>query len=275
MQPTAEVAAVVHEFRGMPVRLLFSTPLGLSSARNAALSAAEAEYVAFLDDDAVVEVGWLAAVLDGCRQYAPEICGGPSYPLFRQPRPPWYDEVNGSYALYGSAVRRLRPNEWLGGMNFVVRRSTAIELGGFRTDLGMAGHKVAYGEETALMRDLWAHDPSARICYLPGAAVRHEVRPEKMTVAWNAHSALAGGRDGAAMGLLDTSLLVAIRFLLASGGRLAIEAIIIGAIALSRGLIDGGVAWRRRFMRVGKNQLYWTAYWWAAVRARVMPSERG
>jgi hypothetical protein len=86
-------------------------------------------------------------------------------------------------------------------MNFTIKRSLVLSLGGFREDLGMAGSKIAFAEETALMFHAWDNNPMLRVQYLPDAAVFHEVRPEKMTVRWQVRKWFARGRD---CGLLET-----------------------------------------------------------------------
>jgi hypothetical protein len=57
-------------------------------------------------------------------------------------------------------------------------------VGGFNPELGMVGGKIAYGEETALLRHIHTTISEALIYYEPKLYVYHLVRPEKMTWRW-------------------------------------------------------------------------------------------
>jgi glycosyltransferase involved in cell wall biosynthesis len=179
----------------LQLRHIVETTVGLSHARNTAVREARGDYVAYLDDDAEADPGWLAALANCCREDQPDFCGGPSYPLYHTPKPSWYLDRYATTNVHGDESRWLVSGEWLGGMNFVVNRQFCERLGGFRTDLGMTGNTPAYGEETELMARAWAANPKLKVRYLPQASVRHEVRPEKMTLRWKLVSAWAGGQS--------------------------------------------------------------------------------
>ena len=203
-QPDPAMAAVCGKYRPqLPLRHSVETTVGLSHARNTAVREARGDYAAFLDDDAEADPGWLAALMVCCREDQPDFCGGPSYPLYRTPKPSWYLDRYATGYVYGGRSRWLVPGEWLGGMNFVVKRALCARLGGFRTDLGMTGTTTAYGEETELMTRAWADNPQLKVRYLPQASVRHEVRPEKMTCRWRLASAWAGGRSSVVISPLN------------------------------------------------------------------------
>jgi len=84
-------------------------------------------------------------------------------------------------------------NEYIRGGNIAIKKSALERLGGFRTDLGMRGDVLGYGEETQLQERLRRREPGALILYRPDAAVRHVVRPEKMTLRWQARRAWRQG----------------------------------------------------------------------------------
>jgi glycosyltransferase involved in cell wall biosynthesis len=199
-QPSPAIVAVSQKYmRQLPLRHLVETNVNLSRARNTAVREASGEYVAYLDDDAEADPAWLAALVQGCRESRPDFCGGPSYPLYRTPKPSWYlDRYSTSY-VYGEQPRWLGRGEWLGGMNFVVNRELCARLGGFRADLGMTRNMIGYGEDTEMLMRAWAANPQLRVRYLPHASVHHEVRPEKMTLRWKLRAAWAGGKSSARM----------------------------------------------------------------------------
>ncbi len=193
---TSAMNAVIENYKHkLPIRHILEPQVGLSKARNTGAHLANGEYLAYLDDDAEVAEDWLVTLTEACRSYIPDFCGGPSLPLYLSPKPDWYLDKYATSYVYGDVIQFLKTGEWLGGMNFIVLKKLCSELGCFRTDLGMNGDKVAYGEETDLMIRAWKYNPQLKVLYHPKIAVRHEVRPEKMTLYWNIKAALAGGRS--------------------------------------------------------------------------------
>jgi hypothetical protein len=96
-------------------------------------------------------------------------------------------------------MRELRRDEHIRGESIVVKRSTLERLGGFRTDLGMKGNALGYGEETELQCRLRRTSPGARIIYSPDVVVHHLVRPEKLTLGWQLRRCWIQGRQAGAI----------------------------------------------------------------------------
>lgn len=79
---------------GPRVCVVWSTPPGLSRARNHAIEICTTPYIAFLDDDAVPEPGWLFAIVEGFRQDdRTAAVGGPIQPIWAKERPGWLPET--------------------------------------------------------------------------------------------------------------------------------------------------------------------------------------
>lgn len=77
-QPTAR--DLVQSFAAaaaFPVRYVHEPRSGVANARNAALSVAAGEFIAFLDDDEEASTGWLAALLDVQSRCAADVVFGP------------------------------------------------------------------------------------------------------------------------------------------------------------------------------------------------------
>ena len=193
--------------QGAPLRCLHEPTLGLTHARNRALHAARAPYLAFLDDDEVADPGWAAqllAAIDTIRP-APACIGGPIAPLWEAPRPDWLgDALLGYYSVIdlGPGLRRLDPARTpLYGGNFCFARAPLIAIGGFDAALGRRGAHLLSNE------DVWAQRRLARaggtIWYAPGARVRHEMPAARLTPEWVAERAWWQGFSDARMQRLE------------------------------------------------------------------------
>lgn len=190
---TDDTRATVERFAPR-ARHVLETAQGLSHARNRGWREARGTYVAYTDDDCKLLPGWLATARRVIEQRAPAAFGGPYFAFYMTPKPAWFKD---SYASHdqGDEARALGPGEYLDGGNVFVRRDVLDALGGFDPGLGMAGKRVAYGEETDLINRLRAADPDALVWYDPALYVLHLVKPQFMSLRWLVRQRFAGGRD--------------------------------------------------------------------------------
>ena len=148
---TDNTKQVAQEFTSkyLNFRLIDEFQQGLSHARNAGLKAARAKYIAYIDDDARVHINWLETAISIMKDKAPDIFGGPAYPLYSEEKPVWYKE---DYGIRGD----MGETGWLEtgfivGTNIFFRKSLLEEYGGFDPVLGMKGDSIGYHEETGLV----------------------------------------------------------------------------------------------------------------------------
>lgn len=174
------------------VRYCFEPQQGLSYARNRGWQEARGKYVGYTDDDCKVPRQWLAVAKEIIEQVSPDVFGGPHYAFYKTAKPRWFKDSYGSHEL-GKEARSLRKNEYLDGMNIFFRRSLLECLGGFDISLGMSGTTIAYGEETALLKQLRAAKPSQVVYFDPRLYVYHLVRPQKMSIRWMVRQRFAAG----------------------------------------------------------------------------------
>ncbi|MGE5379410.1 MAG: glycosyltransferase family 2 protein [Candidatus Saccharibacteria bacterium] len=140
---------------------------GISSARNLGLSRAKGEIVCFIDDDAIAEPGWLAAILTS---YTDQTVGGVGGPVL---------DMNGQLTMGRNAVSSV--GKWFDesrnesttglypvmvGCNMSFRRDALNEIGGFDPYF-----KFHQDETDACLGVLFA---GSKILYSEGASVRHE-----------------------------------------------------------------------------------------------------
>jgi GT2 family glycosyltransferase len=195
---TADVARSVAEAHPTQVRVVVEEEIGLSAARNTGIAATDAEIVAFIDDDAFPEQGWLTAIVKGFRRPEVMCVGGPVAPLLEGELPPWF---RGRFLPYltvwdlGDEEADLRYNEYPRGANMAFRRSGLEAVGGFSTHLGRKGASLLSCEEIELCLRLeragWG------ILYRPDARVRHLTPAERITPDWMRARFSAQGRSEA------------------------------------------------------------------------------
>jgi glycosyltransferase involved in cell wall biosynthesis len=187
--PEKEVAELVDEWKIQPLpfclRYVPEPRVGLSYARNCALTATSAPLIGFIDDDAQADVNWVSAVLAAFARW-PECSaiGGPIRPIPSQTLPEWWPP---EYASLLSIVDIRTGDGWLrgplfpAGANCAFRRNVFENVGGFRTDLG-AGAELPFGEETEIFLRLLRQ--KHRLRFESEAIVYHQLSIERLTHAY-------------------------------------------------------------------------------------------
>jgi glycosyltransferase involved in cell wall biosynthesis len=181
--------AIVQRFldAGVPNLRYFVEPQrGLSHSRNCGLFHARSDIIAFLDDDAEADPGWLAALCDVYDQ-DPDIwaAGGAVDPIWGGAPPAWLSsKLWRSLSLldWGDVVRKLQWPERIIGTNCSFRRVVFTDIGLFDVNLGRRGTALLSSEDTEIQQRI--HRLGKYVYYSPQARVAHHVPKERLTLSY-------------------------------------------------------------------------------------------
>ncbi len=182
---TAKVA-LRHE-----VAYFFEPTLGLSHARNRALSLVQSEFLVFLDDDGAPNESWCAAIKEGIEKHNPDVFGGPYTPYYLSHKPDWFLDEFGSAHLE-LADGMTSDTVCFSGGNMGWRTALLKQVGGFDPKLGMTGGKLGLGEETAIQITL-RNQPNIRRACFSAMTMKHYVPPAKMKLSYIARRSFQYG----------------------------------------------------------------------------------
>jgi GT2 family glycosyltransferase len=172
---------------GDRVRVVVEKVAGVSSARNRGVAESTAPIVVFIDDDVLVEPGWLRAL--GTRfATQPELnaLGGLILPAVLDSRAQlWFEEYFGGFSQSfhpktasagdhdDDEMFPFAPGRYAAGANMAFRREALVDAGGFNPVLG-TGTLALGGEDLAVFLELAVG--GSTIGFEPSAVVRHHHR---------------------------------------------------------------------------------------------------
>jgi len=152
---------------------------GLSGARNSGVERLGTDVIAFLDDDACAETGWLEHLTAPFHDPTVGLTSGRVVPDWRHGAPAWFPDeflwvVGSSYVGLPTEESDVRNPI---GASMAVRRSVFGDVGLFSSDIGRIGTIPLGCEETELA--IRAGAAGHRTRYVPDSVVRHHVTADR------------------------------------------------------------------------------------------------
>jgi GT2 family glycosyltransferase len=175
---------------------------GASGARNTGVMHSSTEYVAFLDDDAIADPGWLAGLLEPMSDREVIGTGGVAMPRWELEAPRWFPYefswVVGATFFDVPAEETTVRNVW--AENMAVRRDVFDAVGGFREGFGKLGIS-SRPEDTDLCWRM-ASTGEGRWTLAPSATISHFVPRSRSTFLFFLRRCYAEGSGKAQMSAL-------------------------------------------------------------------------
>lgn len=181
------------------IRYIAESKKGLSAARNTGIKHSKADIIAFIDDDAVADSGWLSAILE-IYEKEPHAwaVGGEVKPIWGADPPDWFDDSmlrSLSIVDWGNEARPLIWPERVIGTNFSFRREVFEKIGQFDPELGRKGSLLLGNEDTEIQERI--HEIGKYVYYTPDAIVFHHIPPERLTKKYFFNRSYGTGRSEA------------------------------------------------------------------------------
>jgi len=176
-----------HDQTLLRLRWIEEPIAGKSHALNAAIADTANDYLCFIDDDQVVETGFLQHLLIGLDTYPDQaIFCGRIWPAWDGSEPSWV-HAREPYAIpirpfpeydLGTDSLIIAPDmRFPSGGNITIHRRVFVQVGGFSVELGPTGHNLAGGEDHDFIGRAIAQDHSIR--YLPNVRQLHAIDSQR------------------------------------------------------------------------------------------------
>lgn len=158
----------------MPIVYVHAPAANICIARNACLDHADADFVAFVDDDEVVSQNWLLSLLAKAQASGAAAVLGPVRAVYADDAPAWMvrGDFHSTLPVYVGGTIRTGYT-----CNVLIRWIEPFKGLRFNPALGKSG-----GEDTDFFYALTAH--GGVIDYAPEAVVEEPVPAERATMAW-------------------------------------------------------------------------------------------
>jgi len=165
------------------IHCIFEPRQGLHFARHTGAKEATSDILAYTDDDAICDPGWLEELLNVFEDEEVGCAGGKILIQWDEEPPSWifpYEGVLG-HLDYGSKKRALRDTENINGGNLCIRGRVLWGVGGFNPD--QVGEVLIGDGEAGLCKKI--HQRGIKMLWVPDALVWHRQNVRKNATLFN------------------------------------------------------------------------------------------
>ena len=213
-RPAKESVASFAQSTNSPVEYLQSEPRNKAAALNAGIRAAETEWLAFTDDDALPDADWLKSATEFAEAGEYAVFGGRVVPgPLGDDLPEWLRNGADNPAMHGPAIVPYEPQSESGplggktpvplGACFFAHRDVFLKYGGYDEELWDTCGSAALGCEDAEF-GIRVRKRGEAIGYCAEAVVVHPVNKERATLRHHARMAYRAGVREAVLFADDT-----------------------------------------------------------------------
>ncbi len=172
------------------IRYIFESVPGLISGRHRGTFEAKGDILVFIDDDVIVDKGWLSAIDKAFNDETVYLVGGKNLPIYEVDPPEWlnsfftpntYGKLCGYLSLldFGDEVKEIDPI-YVWGLNFSIRKKTLLDCTGFHPD-GYPKELIHFRGDGETGLSMKIKMKGYRTIYEPKALVYHWIPKERMT----------------------------------------------------------------------------------------------
>ena len=156
---------------------------GISFARNLSFEVCKGMFLAFVDDDAVINKNWLEALLNELKNQNENIIyGGPIYPNFESIPEDWIDKdyFIRKFKDTDGFLGTIKSKEGFSGGNMCIAKNLFLKSEKFNTEIGMTGGNLGLGEEPDFFYKLIMKNKDIKLYNISEMSITHSEASYKL-----------------------------------------------------------------------------------------------
>ena len=156
---------------------------GISFARNLSFEVCKGMFLAFVDDDAVINKNWLEALLNELKNQNENIIyGGPIYPNFESVPEDWIDKdyFIRKFKDTDGFLGTIKSKEGFSGGNMCIAKNLFLKSEKFNTEIGMTGGNLGLGEEPDFFYKLIMKNKDVKLYNISEMSITHSEASYKL-----------------------------------------------------------------------------------------------
>jgi len=156
---------------------------GISHARNLSFKVCKGDFLAFVDDDAIINKNWLESLLNELKNQNQNIVyGGPIYPKFETEPEKWIDKnyFVRKFKETDGFLGTIKSKEGFSGGNMCISKNLFLKSDEFNTEIGMTGGNLGLGEEPDFFYKLVKNNKEVKLYNISEMSITHSEASYKL-----------------------------------------------------------------------------------------------